>query len=222
MSIPVHKSGMSLGESHHWNHNSISRGSGSQTSNGSMPHKSFVCHLHTMPRLPILILFFTSLDLFSEMGHVFAACFLASLFFIHARFLHSSAVNSTTFQQTDFQSTSSTLATVPLRAGRTVLYDFHTGRTLKLKLYREEQRLRVRLHNQFSGMPGLPNFPEKMAYVIHTKYQYRGKSHNLRSNEVWILRFLIRSLSQNLRSNIVRILTPNHMVNYFQSVTAQT
>ena len=65
---------------------------------------------------------------------------------------------------------------------------------------------------QFSGMPGLPNFPEKMAYVIHTKYQYRGKSHNLRSNVVWILRFLIRSLSQNLR-----VLTPNH-----NGVTAQT
>ena len=78
-------------------------------------------------------------------------------------------------------------------------------------------RLRVRLHYQFSGMPGLPNFPEKMAYVIHTKYQYRGKSHNLRSNVVWISRFLIRSLSQNLR-----VLTPNHMVNYFQPVTAQT
>ena len=35
-------------------------------------------------------------------------------------------------------------------------------------------------------MPGLPKFPEKMAYVIHTKYQYRGKPHNLRSNVVWI------------------------------------
>ena len=31
----------------------------------------------------------------------------------------------------------------------------------------------------------------------------------------YILRFLIRSLSQNLR-----VLTPNHMVNYFQPVTA--
>ena len=41
--------------------------------------------------------------------------------------------------------------------------------------------------------------------------QYRGKSHNLRSNVVWILRLLIRSLSLNLR-----VLTPNHMVNYFQ------
>ena len=35
---------------------------------------------------------------------------------------------------------------------------------------------RVRLHYQLSGMPGLSNFPEKMAYVIHTEYQYRGKS----------------------------------------------
>ena len=56
--------------------------------------------------------------------------------------------------------------------------------------------LRVRLHYQFSGMPGLPNFPEKMAYVIHTKYQYHGKSVNLRSHVVRILRFLIRLVIQ--------------------------
>ena len=31
--------------------------------------------------------------------------------------------------------------------------------------------IRVGLHYQFSGMPGLPNFPEKMAYVIHTAYE---------------------------------------------------
>ena len=41
-------------------------------------------------------------------------------------------------------------------------------------------------------MSGLPNFPEEMTSVIHTKYQYRGKSHNLRSNVVRILRFLIQ------------------------------
>ena len=54
---------------------------------------------------------------------------------------------------------------------------------------------------------GITELSRKMAFVIHTKYQYRGKSHNLRSNVVWILRFLIRSLSHNLR-----VLTPNHNV----------
>ena len=54
--------------------------------------------------------------------------------------------------------------------------------------------------------------------VATTKYQYRarGKSYNLRSNVVRILRFLIRLVDiqifiPNLRSNIVRILTLNHM-----------
>ena len=59
-------------------------------------------------------------------------------------------------------------------------------------LVRDAFDLRARLHYQFSGMPGLPNFPEKMAPVIYTEYQYRGKSHNLQSNVVRILRFLIR------------------------------
>ena len=36
-----------------------------------------------------------------------------------------------------------------------------------------DSHLRVRLHYQFCRMPGLPHFPEKMAYVIHTEYQYR-------------------------------------------------
>ena len=85
--------------------------------------------------------------------------------------------------------------------------------------------LRVRLHYQFSGMP---NFPEKMAYVIHTEYQYRGKSYNLRSNVVRILRFLIRlviqfrSLSQNLPSNIIRILALNHMHGQLFSICHST
>ena len=89
--------------------------------------------------------------------------------------------------------------------------------------------LGVRLHYQFSGIPGLPNFPEKMAHVIHTKYQYRarGKSYNLRSNVVRILRFLIRLVDiqifiPNLRSNIVRILTLNHMQGKLFSICHST
>ena len=102
-------------------------------------------------------------------------------------------------------------------------------------LYFYDSLARVRLHSQyqFSGMAGLPNFPEKMAYryVIYTEYQYRGKSYNLRSNVVRILRFLIRlviAFNSDLYPKIChRILFGSWrcitcMVNYFQSVTAQT
>ena len=68
----------------------------------------------------------------------------------------------------------------------------------------------------FPGCRDYRTFPKKMAYVIHTEYQYRGKSYNLRSNVVRILRFL------NSTCHSIQIFIPKSAVKYCSDPGAES